>query len=321
MENQKKSEPIKIKLSTVVLLFIIFVLIVALGITYYLGFILNKNEYLDNSNEVSKNVSENAMENAISENEKAKNKVDSSSSQEIYKYVWESYPKDMKEKITEWLVGEKTNDILDNGQYKLMKNTLYSLYKKYPKFSNCPFKNIYDNILVIGDSAGIIKSSSNYLQYTYSWNDDLPLISKYSDIITYDASIIHENYINDDISDKENLKVQYNDLKKDYPNKEFYFEVPSMLIMNGNNISEKEYKNNARAKKIKVTINKDKEYTFDLKDTNAVQVFDIDYKQNNIEKPVNIEVEVLDKYSGEKTQDVYISDMQFSINSNIPQGR
>ena len=66
---------------------------------------------------------------------------------------------------------------------------------------------------------------------------------------------------------------------------------------------------------------RDKEYVFELEDTNVVQVFDIDYKQNTIEKPVNIEVEVLETYAGEKTEDIYISDMQFSINSNIPQGR
>ena len=94
-----------------------------------------------------------------------------------------------------------------------------------------------------------------------------------------------------------------------------------MFIMNGNNESEEDYKNNSRAKKIKVTINKEKEYTFELKDTNKVQVFNIGYKQNNIEKPVNIEVEVLDKYKGEKTEDIYISDIQFGIESNIPQGR
>lgn len=43
--------------------------------------------------------------------------------------------------------------------------------------------------------------------------------------------------------------------------------------------------------------------------------------QNTIETPVNIEIEILDKYNGEKTNDVYISDIQFGITSNIPQGR
>ena len=113
-------------------------------------------------------------------------------------------------------------------------------------------------------------------------------------------------------------KDYHYDIPKD---RKFYYEIPSMLVMNGNNTSEKDYKNNARAKKIKVTVNEDKEYVFELEDKNAVQVFDIDYKQNTIEKPVNIEVEVLETYAGEKTEDVYIADIQFSIKSNIPQGR
>ena len=71
--------------------------------------------------------------------------------------------------------------------------------------------------------------------------------------------------------------------------------------MNGNNESEKEYKNNSRAKKIKLTINDDKQYIFDLKDTNKVQIFDIDYRQNTIETPVKLDIEFLDKYNGEKT--------------------
>ena len=90
--------------------------------------------------------------------------------------------------------------------------------------------------------------------------------------------------------------------------------------MNGNNNSETDYKNNARAKSIKVTINDEKSYVFELKDTNAVQVFDINYKQNTIEKPVSIVTEVLETYPGEKTNDIYISDIQFSIDSNLPQG-
>ena len=58
-----------------------------------------------------------------------------------------------------------------------------------------------------------------------------------------------------------------------------------------------------------------------MKDTNKVQVFNLGYKQDDIEKPVNIEVEVLGRFNGERTNDVYISDIQFGVESNIPQGR
>ena len=72
---------------------------------------------------------------------------------------------------------------------------------------------------------------------------------------------------------------------------------------------------------LKIIINDEKEYEIDLKDTNEIQIFNIGYKQDTIEHPVNIVVEVLEQYDGEKNNDVYISDIQFSIDSNIPQGR
>ena len=152
--------------------------------------------------------------------------------------------------------------------------------------------------------------------------------SKYTNKISYDIAVFNETYYDGYYDLETCVKNQYDKLvvKKDYQHyenipKSFYYEIPNMFIMNGNNESEEEYKNNSRAKKIKITINKEKEYTFELKDTNKVQIFDVGYKQNNIEKPVNIEVEVLDKYKGEKTEDIYISDIQFGIESNIPQGR
>ena len=91
--------------------------------------------------------------------------------------------------------------------------------------------------------------------------------------------------------------------------------------MNGNNESEDSYIAYDRAKKIKVTANNEKEYIFELKDTNEIQIFDIDYRQNDIKTPVNFKIEVLETYEGEKDADVYISDIQFDITSNILQGR
>ena len=91
--------------------------------------------------------------------------------------------------------------------------------------------------------------------------------------------------------------------------------------MNGNNESEDTYMSFDRAKKIKVTANDEEEYIIELNDTNEVQIFDINYKQNSIQTPVNLKIEVLDTYEGEKDSDVYISDVQFAIESNIPQGR
>ena len=38
-------------------------------------------------------------------------------------------------------------------------------------------------------------------------------------------------------------------------------------------------------------------------------------------KPVQINIEVLETYKGEKSDDTYIADIQFGMESNIPQAR
>ena len=43
--------------------------------------------------------------------------------------------------------------------------------------------------------------------------------------------------------------------------------------MNGNNESEKDFVNNFKTEKKKITINDEKEYEIDLKDTNEIQIF------------------------------------------------
>ena len=45
------------------------------------------------------------------------------------------------------------------------------------------------------------------------------------------------------------------------------------------------------------------------------------YKQNTVKKPVEMKVEVLETYDGDKSNDIYISDLQFTMETNIPQGR
>ena len=227
------------------------------------------------------------------------------------KIDWEKYPVDIDKQNEKWLgIDESLNNSVS---YNLMKKTLYSLSKK----NDNTFMDIYYSKLGIGDSTKIIDWTSNYSRYCYPDNKNNNLSAKYTKKITYDIALFNESYY-DGYYDLETLvKNQYNKLNTN----NYYYEISKLLIMNGNNESENDFKNNARAKKIRVTINKDKQYTFNLKDTNKVQVFNIDYKQNNIKTPVNMEVEVLEKYNGEKTNDVYISDVQFGINSNIPQGR
>ena len=233
---------------------------------------------------------------------------------------WEEYPKN--DKWVDDAIGDNIKK--DSTAFKLAKKTLYSLNSNKIK----KFNERYYNIFGIGDSTKIIDWTSNYARYCYPDNEKNDLSAKYTKKINYDIAIFNEMYYDGYYDLNTCVKNQYNSLvvEKDYKHyqnvpKDFYYEIPHMLIMNGNNESEEEYKNNSRAKKIKVTINKEKEYIIDLKDTNRVQLFSLFYKQENIEKPVNIEVEVLDTYKGEKNEDIFISDIQFGIESNIPQGR
>ncbi len=57
------------------------------------------------------------------------------------------------------------------------------------------------------------------------------------------------------------------------------------------------------------------------------QIFDINYKTNEIFKPLDITLEVLEKYTGTgrtntmysyyAEEDVYISDVQFNVNASV----
>lgn len=321
MEEKKE---IKIRLSTVIYLFIIVLLVVTLGVTYYFGFVSDNNDENIEDKKLT-NTTENVVSNTNTTNEIKEDKVEKGNVQ-ISKYEWEKYPNDFRKELAKWAFDYSDKDIFSKDTPK----TLYSVSKKYSDFLDCPFYKNFDLfVLADGDSTEIFEIESNYTQYTYKSTK----LAKYDNEITFKLATFNEAYdlnLDGDYTLEQRTKSQSDDLKsgkKDYhyddipKDRKFYYEIPAMLVMNGNNTSENDYKNNARAKKIKVIVNEDKEYIFDLKDTNAVQVFDIDYKQDTIEEPVNIKVEVLETYAGEKTEDVYISDIQFSIESNIPQGR
>lgn len=104
------------------------------------------------------------------------------------------------------------------------------------------------------------------------------------------------------------------------------YSLNRILIMNGYNYSKESYNEHGRAKKIKVTVN-EKEYYLDLADTPECQIFDINYKTNEIFKPLNVTIEVLEKYTGTSRtknsysyvvdEEVYISDIQFDVDASV----
>ena len=254
------------------------------------------------------------------------------------KTVWEEYPDNLTEQISDWLLEDKTA-WSTSFETQTMKKTLYSLSKKYSKSDESPFTKDYLSHLYIGDTTRIVDIESNYKQYEYDSDDEFIngyKVEKYTDIISYKIADFFEDFYLDPENNtlEESNFYQYFTIISDHIDPEYksrlpidmnlYREVPYMLVMNGNNTSEQHFKNNARAKKIKVVIDGISKYTFDLEDTNAVQVLKLDYmdlKEPSLKHPISITVEVLETYSGEQTNDVYISDVQFAITSNIPQGR
>lgn len=232
---------------------------------------------------------------------------------------WEEYPNNYNNYFSKII--EDTD--IDWPNKKAIK-TLYSIVK------NKLYKNLHElySIGLIetgGDMYDHQSVETNYNQYNYSSEDTT--IKKYTDTIEFKLAKIgptylesaEENYLKDLT---QQTKGQYELLKSQNYNKDsdYYFGLDRIIIMNGNNSSKELYKNNSRAKKIKVTINNDKQYIIDLKDTNKAQFLNLNYKQKTIASPINVKVEVLEAYKGEKSADIFISDIQFVVTTNISMG-
>lgn len=97
--------------------------------------------------------------------------------------------------------------------------------------------------------------------------------------------------------------------------KEIYESLNGISIKNGNCKSEDSYKNNSRAKKLQVTINNKEKHIIELEDTMEVQFFDLNYKQYDIGTPITVKIELLEKYEGLVSDDVYIHEIGVGINS------
>ena len=117
------------------------------------------------------------------------------------------------------------------------------------EIANIPFDNE-------GDSAAWLEVESNYNV------DNLMIkVGKYMRKIETEIAVLNESgTYTETMSLKEKVTEMYNSIK----NNDFYkndkYKVTGISIKNGNTESEEEYYNNSRAKKIKVTVNNDKEY-------------------------------------------------------------
>lgn len=236
----------------------------------------------------------------------------------------------------------------DGGVQDKTANSIISSNVENPeKYSQLLNADVYG----IGDSNSGTLIESNYDQYNFNKEydeEDERKLEKYTDSIQIKMGIINygvlekfdvENTVVDDeghvisrpeATIEQDLEYQSEEFKNNWDNyyyneepfeEQLYFKITGLTIMNGNNFSEEDYYNYSRAKKIKVIFNNEKEEIINLIDSDEAQFIDLDYIQNDISKPVNIKIEILETFDGDNSDDIYLADVQFGMTSNIPAGR
>lgn len=191
----------------------------------------------------------------------------------------------------------------------------YAILKKYG----------YDwEILQKYDSRDLLAGDSP--NYEIIEPDTSGTIGKYTQPLTYTMAMV-KWYLYPENSDtlENNLKNFLQQLEQERDERsdratdtvpELYETLHGLSIMNGNNESEETYYSNARAKTIQVTVNGSSVYTFELEDTNEAQLFDLNYKQTDIGVPIYVEIEVLETYPGDASNDVYLNEISFGLSQN-----
>ncbi|MBQ9659475.1 MAG: hypothetical protein IJV31_12090 [Clostridia bacterium] len=269
----------------------------------------------------NKNITFNSLEESYDENAETNNI-------KYYKstnYQWEDYPENLTGFIqNEVLMSYNYIEMIDSEGDPISEKTKKMIYSLYKNYDVEQFYGLEVNIIMpgIGDHSDDYVVESNYPQYIFPIVNDK--IQKYNNPIKINTAVILEDWYffnykdininNNTLSQK--VKNQYNRIIAENYNIEkegsFNYTVDKIFLINGNNSSEEDFKNNARAKKIKVTLGNEKEYIFELEDTNKAQILDVSYKQS-AKTPVEISIEVLEAYEGEQSQDIYISNIHSDI--------
>lgn len=313
---------------------VIIFLIIIIGIGLLLYKLIEKpSDEIIQNNDLKNQIEINMIENVVSNEIEIESEIEIEEADEnnVKKYTLEEYD-NLEEKTGDEVIIHNGKEYLglDLEYLNMARNTLFSLVENYEdNIAEISSKYCFDGFSY-GDAAGDMVIEANYPQYNQNSNG--VEIEKYVEPISIKVAAIHENTGNLENYDydkeytlEELTKLQY-DYSKDYTSEEYfkdvpgYFEIKGVSIMNGNNSSDENWKDNARAKKIKLTIN-DKEQIVELEDKKEIQLIDIEYKQDTIEKPITIEVEVLEYYPGDKTNDIYISDIRYGFDTSISYGR
>ena len=217
---------------------------------------------------------------------------------------------------------EKYSVLLDPDLYIESDGTRYVLIESnYEQYDFIGWNNQNDKIILEKYDKPIeIKMGIANTIFMEQLDNEMTILDENNKVIGRKEATIEEalEYQNKQLKDNWDLHYHgedgrtYNDL---------FVKITGMTVMNGNNTTDEDYNNFARAKKIKVTFNNEKEEIINLQDSKEAQFIDLEYMQKDISKPIEIKVEVLETYEGATSQDTYIADIQLGITSNIPQGR
>ena len=96
--------------------------------------------------------------------------------------------------------------------------------------------------------------------------------------------------------------------------------IDQIAIINGYAKDDTLWKNNNRVKKLKVTIDDSLEFYLELEDNKKLQIFDINYENEIITKPVNLKFEIVEVYKGDKYDDTCLSSLYLVGGSNVKWG-
>lgn len=207
------------------------------------------------------------------------------------------------------------------------EDTLYDITipEKYAENESEFYNKYYTKGNLLGDSTGVYIQESNYPQLnTYKSTIDK---RAYDSTITIDVGLLNSIYMSDETTTlaehitNQNNKLNeilnyYSEINPDIKSdQKCYYKINGMMLVTNDE---------RKPKKIKVTINDSKPQTFTLNNIDKYQLLDLNYTQDNIEKPVSIKVDIISSYNNTINPDdphLYIEDITFGIESNLPQGR
>lgn len=207
------------------------------------------------------------------------------------------------------------------------EDTLYdvTIPEKYAENESEFYNKYFTEGNLLGDSTGLYIQESNYPQLnTYKTSLDK---RAYDSTITIDVGLLNSTYMSDETTTLAehitNQNKQLDDILTYYAeinqttkqDQKCYYKINGMMIVTNDE---------RKPKKIKVTINDSKPQTFTLNNTDKYQLLDLDYTQDNIEKPVSVKIDIISSYNNTVNPDdphLYIEDITFGIESNLPQGR